>query len=326
MVIKTGLIVIKLISALGYLGVCSLIGLPVYAQEVSFSTGSATVINEGLIDCGRGTRISAVGEIQSEDGTTRIVPADTHYNSAPHAPDLYNGCAGFEPGSLADVDIAGLGVIDAGGSEEFTAYIFADNYFELYVNGQLIVVDPVPFTPFNANVVKFSADRPVSLAIMGVDWEENLGLGSEAGRGSSYHPGDAGLVMHIQDANGATAAITGDDWHAQTFYTSPLADRNCLIADGQTRDSATCSTDGASHSSSSSAAHWNIPDGWMLPGFDDSIWPNAVTYSNDTVGVDNKPGYTNFTDIFDTPGADAQFIWSSNLVLDNLVLLRGVIN
>jgi len=63
----------------------------------------------------------------------------------------------------------------------------------------------------------------------------------------------------------------------------------------------------------------------MQPDFDDSAWPAAVTYTNDTVGVNNKPAYTNFTDVFDTPDADASFIWSSNLVLDNLVLLRTTI-
>jgi hypothetical protein len=48
----------------------------------------------------------------------------------------------------------------------------------------------------------------------------------------------------------------------------------------------------------------------------------ATTYTNDTVGVHNKPAYMNFTAIFDAPGADAQFIWSSNLILDNLVIVR----
>ncbi len=62
-----------------------------------------------------------------------------------------------------------------------------------------------------------------------------------------------------------------------------------------------------------------------MPVFDDSVWPVAVTYSNDTVGVDNKKAFTNFVDVFDTPGADAAFIWSSNLVLDNLVLLRKTV-
>lgn len=297
----------------------------VFAQDVSFSTGPATVINEGLIDCGRGTRISAVGTIESDDGKTRTVPAATHFLTAAKAPELYNACADIEPQSLSDVDIDAIPSINAGGAEEFTAYIFADNYFELYVNGELLAVDPVPFTPFNANVVKFTADRPVSLAIMGVDWEENLGLGSEAGRGSAYYPGDAGIVIHIKDKAGTTVAITDDSWRAQTFYTSPLNDKGCLISNGQTRDSSACDTSAAADGSEHSAAFWDIPEQWMQPDYDDSAWPGAVTYTNDTVGVNNKPAYTNFTDVFDTAGADASFIWSSNLILDNLVLMRKTI-
>jgi hypothetical protein len=299
---------------------------PVMAEEVSFSTGPATTIIEGLIDCGRGSRPSNVGEITSEDGVVRTVPAKTNFLTGPRATDLHNACAGVEPASLAAIDIAGIEAIDAGGSEEFVAYIFGDNYFELYVNSALIAIDPVPFTPFNANVVKFRADRPVSLAVMGVDWEENLGLGSEAGRGSNYYPGDAGIVMHIKDAAGATVAVTDDTWRAQTFYTSPLNNRDCLIAEGHTRDSSACNTDAADDASGYSAAHWNISEDWMLPSFDDSSWPAAVTFSNDTVGVNNKPSYTNFTDIFDDANADASFIWSSNLVLDNLVLFRKTID
>ncbi|MEL7104568.1 MAG: hypothetical protein AAGM21_01505 [Pseudomonadota bacterium] len=295
------------------------------AQDPSFSTGPATLINDGLIDCGRSSRVSAVGEIVSDDGVTRTVPAATNFLTAPQASDLYNACAGIEPDSLDDVDLDAVEVMDAGGAEVFTAYIFADNYFELYVNGTLLAVDPVPFTPFNSNVVMFSADRPLSLAVMGVDWEENLGLGSEAGRGSTYAPGDAGIVMQILDASGAPVAITDDTWRAQTFYVSPLDDPACLVSDGSTRDSSACSTASTNDGSAFSAAFWDIPQGWMDPGFDDSGWPAARTFTNDTVGVNNKPGYTNFTQVFDDPDADAQFIWSSNLVLDNLVLMRTTI-
>ncbi|MEY3842671.1 MAG: hypothetical protein RIR80_242, partial [Bacteroidota bacterium] len=49
-------------------------------------------------------------------------------------------------------------------------------------------------------------------------------------------------------------------------------------------------------------------------------------YSNTTVGVNNKPAYTNFTDIFDNSSNDAQFIWSSNLILDNQVIVRYTVN
>lgn len=294
-----------------------------FAQEgPSFSTGFAKTINPGLIDCGRGSRVSAVGEITAEDGTQWTVPAATNYLTAPHAADLYNECDGFKPRSLADIDLDAVPVMDAGGDEVFTAFIFADNYFELYVNGKLLAVDAVPFTPFNSSIVKFRAERPLSIAMMGVDWEENLGLGSERGRGGKFSPGDAGVVAAIYDEESNVVGITDDSWKAQTFYTSPLVERDCLIAKGQLRDSSACDTGSQRSERGISAAYWPIPDGWYEADFDDADWPDAHTFSNRTVGINNKPGFTNFTNIFDAPENDPQFIWSSNLVLDNLVLLR----
>ncbi len=292
------------------------------AQDAAFTTGPATTTNPGLVECGPGSRISAVGEIADESGTLWVVPAATQYGTAPMAADLFNQCGGTQLSGLSELELSSVPVLDGGGSEEFTAYIFADNYFELNVNGTLLAVDPVPFTPFNSNVVRFKANRPVTLAIMGVDWEENLGLGSENNRGKAYHPGDAGFVMQVRDASGAVVAITDGTWKAQTFYTAPLDTRECLVIDGADRDSSACATQGVDDGTSFSAAHWPLPEGWTEPDFDDSGWPDAVTFTNETVGVDNKTAYTNFTAVFDDPTADAAFIWSSNLVLDNLVLMR----
>ncbi len=302
------------------------VAAPVSAQEASFSSGRAETIKEGLIDCGRGSRDSAVGRVQAEDGTEWIVPAQTHFETAPHAADLFNECGGDELRGLSSLDLDSVPVADAGGSEEFVAYIFADNYFELYVNGHLIAVDPVPFTKFNSNVVRFKADRPVTLAVMAVDWEENLGLGSENNRGKAFHAGDGGFVAQIRDAKGEVVAVTDESWKAQTFYTAPLHDRACLTIDGATRDSSACSTDGRDSAQGLSAAHWPLPEGWETAAFDVSEWPDAVTFTNETVGVRNKKAFTNFVDVFDTDGADAEFIWSSNLVLDNLVLMRTQID
>jgi len=131
--------------------------------------------------------------------------------------------------------------------------------------------------------------------------------------------------MHIKNANSEAVNITDSNWRAQTFYTSPLVDRNCLISEGQIRDSSACDSCAASDGSGFSAAFWDIPMKWAQPDFDDSEWPAAVSYTNETVGVNNKPAYANFTELFDTPHADARFIWSSNLVLDNLVLMRTTI-
>jgi hypothetical protein len=298
----------------------------VFAQQPSFTKGRATTVDPGLFNCGPSARVSAVGSITSEDGKAWVVPADTHFKTGPKAPDLYNECTGRKPAKSSDVDLSSIPVLDAGGNEEFIAYLFSDNYFEFYVNGKLIAVDPVPFTPFNSSIVRFKASRPVMLALKLVDWEENLGLGSERGRGNDFQPGDGGIVIHLKNALGKTVALSDNTWRAQTFYTAPLKDRSCLKIAGQKRDSAACDTTGAKDGTSFSSAFWPLPDKWMAADFDDSSWPAAITFTNEVVGIDNKPAYTNFMEIFDAPGNDAQFIWSSNLILDNLVLIRKSVN
>lgn len=267
-----------------------------------------------------------MGQITAKDGTEWIVPAETRFGSAPVAPNLYNECNGVTPSGAGEIDLSGLPVVDAGGTEEFTAYLFGDNYFELYANGSLLGVDAVPFTPFNASVVRFRATRPVTFAIKMVDWEENLGLGSEAGRGSAYSPGDGGLTFLVTDASGAAVLLSDEAWKAQTYYVSPLEDVGCLDLTGPQRDSSACQIPSSNDGTGYSAAHWPLPADWIAPTFDDSDWPDAATYTNETVGVNGKPAFENFPEIFDRSGADAQFIWSSNLVLDNLVLLRRTLD
>ncbi len=127
--------------------------------------------------------------------------------------------------------------VDADG-QVITGFLFADNYFELYVNGTLVAVDPVPYTPFNSCVVRFRAKAPITYAIRLVDWEENLGLGTELNGGNAFYAGDGGLMASFTDGT-----VTGSHWKAQTFYIAPLASTNCVteLPDG-TRRSATCSS------------------------------------------------------------------------------------
>jgi hypothetical protein len=295
-------------------------------QEPSFTQGEAKANLTMLYQWrGNNPRTANVGTITASDGTEWTVPAKTHFQSANKAADLYNEANGVTPDGLDHVDLDTVPVIDAGGEELFTAYVFGDNYFEFYVNGKLLAVDPVPMTPFNSNVIRFKASRPFTIGIMGVDWEERLGLGFEQFRGAPFHQGDAGLVAVVTDAKDETIAITDQSWKAQTFYTAPLKTPDCLVLKGAVRDSSKCSTEDTPDGTAYYAAHWPIPNNWAASDFDDRDWPNAVTYTNDFVGVENKPAYTNFTDLFDNPQADAQFIWSSSLVHDNLVLMRTTI-
>lgn len=289
----------------------------------SFTQGRARTINEGLLDC-RGGRVSAVGTITADDGTTWTVPAATAYETGPRAADLYNECGGAMLASSAELDLEALPITEVNADGEvITAYIFADNYFELHVAGTLVAVDPVPFTPFNSNVVRFRAQRPFDVAVMLVDWEENLGLGSEAGRGNPHHPGDGGLVARFEDEAGRPVGRTSEAWKAMTVYIAPFADPECIIEQGMERLSRDCVSEVAEGGDNLYGVHWLLPDGWAEEGFDDGAWPQASTFTNETVGVDNKPAYTNFPDIWDDPEFDPVFIWSDNLVLDNVVLVRG---
>lgn len=299
-----------------------------YSGTASVTQGLATTTTADLYPGGQ--RVAGIGSITASDNSVWTVPGEVNFsdNTFPFTPDLYNPDGAQHTtaaGALAASDAANIIEVDAGG-EVITGYIFADNYFELYVNGTPVGKDAIPFTPFNSHILQFRVSPPYTIAMKLVDWEEGLGLGTEAGGGSSYHAGDGGMVAVFKDANGNTVATTGSEWKAQTFYTAPIKDLSCPTESGTTRSSVACDTDDAADGSDFYALHWIVPDAWMNEDFDDSDWPAATTFTNATVGVDNKPSYTNYTDIFDEASDDAEFIWSTNLILDNEVIVRYRVN
>lgn len=300
-----------------------------YNGSASVTQGLATTIQSNLYPCTNG-RITDIGTITALDSSTWTVPADVNFTSAafPFASDLYNSCSGAtypnDAAALAALNGSDIVNVDPGG-ELITAYIFADNYFEMYINGVPVGKDNVPYTQFNSNIVRFRVNRPFTIAIMLVDWEEKLGVGCEFSNGFQYHMGDGGLVAVFKDSGNQIIATTGSDWKAQTFYTAPILDLTCPVEVGNERLSGNCGTQDSNNGISYYGLHWPIPFNWMDSNFNDSVFPNASTYTNAVVGVNNKPAYTNFTNIFDDPNNDAQFIWSSNLVLDNLVLTRHTV-
>ncbi len=300
-----------------------------YTGTGSITQGQATTSVSNLFP--QGTRVAGMGTINSSDGNTWTVPAENNYqnNSFPWASDLHNiYVSGHDyantAAAVAALDPADIVEIDAGG-ELVTAYIWADNYFEMYIKGTPVGKDPVPYTDFNGCIVQFRVNLPFDVAMLLIDWEENLGLGSENQNGNLYHAGDGGLVALFKNQSGTVIGMTDNSWKAQTYYTSPIADLSCLSESGSLRLSDNCPTTAPNDGSSYYAVHWAIPANWYAEGFDDSGWPSATTYTNAEIGVDNKPSYTNFTDVFDDGSNDAQFIWSTNVILDNLVLVRTTI-
>ncbi|MEM1135870.1 MAG: hypothetical protein AAGI07_08510 [Bacteroidota bacterium] len=295
-----------------------------YTGTASITQGFATTTTNNLYPAGQ--RIARLGSITATDNSVWVVPAEVNYkdSSFPLAPDLFNpdgtqystasaALAAFDDNDIIEIDPNG---------EVITGYIFADNYFELYINGTAVGKDAIPFTQFNSHIVKFKVSTPYTIAMLLVDWEENLGLGTEVNQGSSYHPGDGGMVAVFKDVAGNTVETTGSEWKAQTFYTAPIKDLTCPIENGTTRSTANCNTNAENDGSNFYGLHWEIPSNWMNEDFDDTTWPAATTYTNETIVVNNKPSYTNFTDIFDDVANDAEFIWSTNVILDNEVIVR----
>lgn len=314
-------------------GVCiawSAWGMAQYQGTASVTQGVATTVVTSLYTCPN-SRIPGTGTITANDNTTWTVPAVVDFADAafPFASVLHNPCTGATYANagdaLAALDGSDVVEVDPNG-DLITGFIFADNYFQLWVNGVPVGKDDVPYTQFNSNIVRFRVNRPFTLAMLLVDWEEHLGIGTEANGGFSHHPGDGGVVVVLKDDQGQIIATSGADWRAQVYYTAPVMDLTCPQEVGAQRLSSVCSTQDSNDGSAYYALHWPRPADWTSPSFDDTAWPQATTYTNAQVGVNNKPAYTNFTDIFDDPVHDAAFIWSTNLVLDNEVLVRHTVD
>lgn len=257
-----------------------------------------------------------LGTIASSDGKTWVVPAENNFQTALKISDLYNSCNGKTPANLAAADLSNVPIVDIDpGGEVVTGYLFADNYFELYINDVLVGVDAVPFTPFNSSVVKFRVSKPYTIAVKLVDWEENPGLGSEINNGSNFHPGDGGFIAQFSDGT-----VTDASWKVQTFYIAPIQDLNSVVELPSGQHSTAGATVAPTCDANCYGIHYDIPTNWAAANFAETGWQNATLYT--AAQVTNQAAYTNFAN---TAWPNAKFIWSSNLILDNLVLARKTV-
>jgi hypothetical protein len=251
---------------------------------------------------------TTTGTVKSSDGRIWTVPGPVQ--DGRFAVDLYNDCTGTgdNPGWEKQLETV---VLDPDGVE-ITGYIFADNYFELYVNGRFVARDRLAMTPFNSTVVRFRARYPMTYAIKAIDWETRHGVGMEY---QSFNIGDGGFIASFSDGN-----RTSPEWRAETFYIAPLDDPLCVRTTAG-RDSSFCSqavrpTCAQKDPGTCRALHFEVPGDWTAPGFDDGAWPAGIVWR--PVEVTATPGYVNYQKVF----GDAEFIWTRNIRLDNLVLAR----
>ena len=282
----------------------------------SVSRGKATVIQQNMYSSCSGSRPSVVGKSTSSDNKEWIVPAETVFLQGPYLSDFYNQCNNITPSNINAVDLnkIPIKIIDEDG-DIITGYVLSDNYCEVYINGILIGADPVPFTPFNSCLLRFKAKKPYTIAVKLVDWEENSGLGTENNNGNLYHAGDAGFIARFSDGT-----ISDTSWKAQVYYISPLMSPDSIIELSNNTRYCKQLARNIPCADSCYAVHYPLPNNWQSPTFDDSMWPKAYIYTPETVGV-NFPAWTNFTSFW----TSSSFIWTSNLVVDNLVLARKTV-
>lgn len=188
----------------------------------------------------------------------------------------------------------------------FQAEVWVDNWFALYVNGKKIGEDSEPITTersFNSSKIKFTATYPFTFGIMAKDYTENAS-GLEYIGTDRQQIGDGGIIAQIREiASGKVVASTAKDWKVLVANKAPV-NQDCVKSKNPTTECKYVNT--------------LIPNGWAKNSYKDATWKSATEYSKEEVGV--KEGYFDFTW---TSGSS--LIWSSDLKLDNTVLLRKVV-
>lgn len=194
-------------------------------------------------------------------------------------------------------------------TQTLKADIWADNWFAMFANGELVIEDSVPITTersFNAETVTFTADLPMTIAFEVKDFKEN-DTGLEYIGTNRQQMGDGGLIAQFLDAAlGETVAVTNADVRCLLIHRAPV-DRACA-------DESDPAPGVGAYDFIATAA----PADWTAVDFDDSSWPFSTKHSEWDVGP--KDGY----DEIDWDW-DAKLIWSDDLVQDNTLLCRMVI-
>ncbi len=160
--------------------------------------------------------------------------------------------------------------------------VYADNWFMLYVNGRLVAVDSIQFTPHNVVSVDFLPEYPMTIAVLAKD-NADPKTGMEYGTSI----GDGGFCLKFADGT-----VTNATWKAKNFFHGPVK--------GDTANP--------------KVIQEPLPANWWAIDFDDSTWKQAKEYTVEE--VDPKQPY------FENDFEGAKFIWTDDIALDNTVIFR----
>ena len=172
-------------------------------------------------------------------------------------------------------------------ADSIKANIYADNWFMLYINGELVAVDSIAFVPHNVISVDLLPSYPMTIAVMAKDnFDPKTGM-----EYANTNIGDAGFILKFGDGT-----LTSGDWKTKKISWGPI-----------NRDTKNPRIESVP-----------VPENWHAAEFDDSSWGKAKEYTEEEVGP--KQPY------FESDFKGAKFIWSDNIALDSIVLFRHVVN
>lgn len=190
-------------------------------------------------------------------------------------------------------------------AETFSADVWADNWFEMRINGEQVAEDSVSITTersFNAESFAFEAERPFTIGLVAKDFKEN-DTGLEYIGTNRQQMGDGGVILQIMDAAGGLVAVSDADWSCLVIHTAPL-DKSCEDDRNPIAGQGACGFEASDE-----------PGGWDSASFDASGWPAADVYSARQVGP--KDGHDDIS--WDR---SAELIWGPDLEQSNTVLCR----
>lgn len=166
-----------------------------------------------------------------------------------------------------------------------TLNAYADNWCAIFINGKMVAVDSIDFLPHNQISVKILPEYPMTIAVLAKD-------NADPATGLEYGDkiGDAGFILKLGDGT-----VTNATWKAKSFFSGPV--------DSVITNPAVTRTP--------------LPARWYAADFDDSAWALATEYTSERVGPDGDYVAGDFT--------NAKFIWTSDLNLDNTVVLRTTV-
>ena len=167
------------------------------------------------------------------------------------------------------------------------ANVYADNWFVLYINGELVAVDSIKFIPHNVVSVDVLPAYPMTIAVMARD-------NADPKTGMEYantNVGDGGFILKFGDGT-----VTDATWKAKKYSWGPI--------DGDVKNPRVESV--------------AVPENWYAVEFDDSSWANAKEYTE--AEIDPKQPY------YDADFAGAKFILTDDVKLDNTVIFRHVVD